>query len=509
MRKTIVIVFILSLLLSFTEVVNVNAYSCFQPNDAMFPTVSWSKDIMNIRSVWARDYFGKNSAYTPRIAVIDSGLVGTGIQGLKHDDLNYNNVEGGKNFQSSIEDNNTEDIFGHGTFVAGIISASINNKHGIAGNMPDAIIVPYKCYNRPINLKVSNVVSCINDAVKNDVDVINLSLSVGIKTKTLNEAIQKAANMGIIICAAAGNYGEKDLCYPASYSGVISVGSINKDGIKSKFSNYNKMVDVVAPGEEIMSLGIETPDDYKTDSGTSFSCPQVASLAAMCKSIDKSIDHDKFMELLKLTSKDAGPAGYDTSYGWGIIDFGNMLDALVPEDNSIWNAKITGINKKVDYTGSKITFDNLKITMPDGTVLVKNQDYNLAYFNNKKIGEGLVVINGMGKYHGRINKYFSIVKSKKIVAPTIANISVAKTTFLISWKKQSVDGYQLQYSTTKTFKKGTCKTININKKKTSYTVKKLKAKKKYFVRMRGYKLVEDKRNNSAWTTATSLYIKKK
>lgn len=96
----------------------------------------------------------------------------------------------------------------------------------------------------------------------------------------------------------------------------------------------------------------------------------------------------------------------------------------------------------------------------------------------------------------------------KITKPAIKKIKVGKKSFTIAWKKaKNIDGYQLQYSTKKDFRKSARKTITISKKKTSYTVKKLKAKKKYYVRMRGYKVVDGKRTNSAWTKMATVKIR--
>ncbi|MFW5633156.1 MAG: fibronectin type III domain-containing protein [Acetivibrio ethanolgignens] len=63
----------------------------------------------------------------------------------------------------------------------------------------------------------------------------------------------------------------------------------------------------------------------------------------------------------------------------------------------------------------------------------------------------------------------------------------------LTWKKKSVDGYQIQYSLNKDFK--SAKTIKVSKSKTSYTIKSLKANKKYYVRIRSYKNYTDDLNN--------------
>ena len=544
----------------------------YVPNDTYYGQNKWMQNIMNVQSAWKRGRFGNytSSSDAPTVAIIDTGIIGTGVGAgvSEHEDLNYDNISAGKN---TIKDNtNTEDDNGHGTFIAGIISGIHNNAVGVAGNMPNIKLKAYKCVTMGGKAVLSDEIEAINAAVKDSVDVINLSLAMGGNSSAEQEAINAAVEKGIIVCASAGNAGNAKMTYPASHENVISVGSLNSSMKKSSYSQYNKMVDCIAPGENIMSLDRKSTNGYKVGSGTSFSNPQVVALAAMCKSVDPSINHDRFLELLKSTSKDAGDVGYDTSYGWGIIDFGNMLDALMPQDNSIWAADITGISSEAEYTGSAITFDKLKITMPDGTELREDSDYKVSYFNNIKSEVAMAVIEGIGDYTGRMNTYFNItgipeeevdpesgknpfpwkrptpkptpsaeptptpapivepepiIEPEPIVEPeptspsgggtvnptpstptsptpavdkasekvlvSVPNVSISKPkagkkSFTITWGKKSVDGYKLQYGTSKSFKKNTYKTEIIKKSKTSYKVKNLKSKKKYYVRMCSY-----------------------
>lgn len=548
-------------------------------NDNYYDQAKWAQEIMNVQKAWNRGYFGNysNSSGAPTVAIIDTGIVGTGSGNelLRHEDLNYDNVSAGKN---TIKDNlNTNDDNGHGTFIAGIISAVHNNALGIAGDMPNLKVKAYKCADKDGKATLGDEIEAIYAAIEDSVDVMNISLGMLENSSIEQEAINAATEKGIIVCASSGNDGERKLNYPASCENVISVGSIDSSMKKSSFSQYNKMVDCIAPGEEIISLGYSKSDGYMIGGGTSFSTPQVAALAAMCKSVDPSINHDKFMELLKSTSKDAGNDGYDTAYGWGIIDFGNMLDALAPKDNSIWAADITGISSEAKYTGSAITFDNLKITMPNGTELTADSDYKVSYYNNIKSAVGMLTIEGIGSYTGRINKYFNvngasekqeekiwewfsswgkkptnpdpepiiepepttpsggsgsggnggggtapapseptspaasdkISEEEPVIAPkiSISKVKAGKKSFTITWDKKSVDGYKIQYGTSKSFKKKTYKTKMVKKNKTSCKIKNLKSKKKYYIRMRTYISKEGSPYWSDWTATKTVKTK--
>ena len=95
----------------------------------------------------------------------------------------------------------------------------------------------------------------------------------------------------------------------------------------------------------------------------------------------------------------------------------------------------------------------------------------------------------------------------KLVSPTITKITKGKKSFKVKWKKSAtVAGYQIQYSTTKSFKKK--KTVTIKgATKSTRTVKKLKAKKKYYVRVRAYKTINKKRTYSKWSAAKAIKTK--
>lgn len=90
----------------------------------------------------------------------------------------------------------------------------------------------------------------------------------------------------------------------------------------------------------------------------------------------------------------------------------------------------------------------------------------------------------------------------------VASAKAGKKSIKVTWKKvKGIKGYQIQYSTNKKFKKGN-KTITVKStKSTSATIKKLKSKKKYYVRMRTYKIVNGKKVYSAWSKAKSVKVK--
>ena len=165
------------------------------------------------------------------------------------------------------------------------------------------------------------------------------------------------------------------------------------------------------------------------------------------------------------------------------------------------NAKVTGVSSKT-YTGKSI---KPKITVKlVGTELKKGTDYTVKYSNTKKVGTAKVTIKGKGKYKGTLTKTFKINPK-----PTeLTKLTAKKKGFKAYWKKNKsqTSGYQLQYSIYKSFKNA--KKVTVKGYKTgARTVKDLKSKKKYFVRVRAYKVVDGKKYYSKWSDSKTVRVK--
>ena len=175
---------------------------------------------------------------------------------------------------------------------------------------------------------------------------------------------------------------------------------------------------------------------------------------------------------------------------------------LTITNKSIANAIVSGIKDKT-YTGKKI---KQSLSIKDGNILLKEGiDYTVSYGPNKKIGNVTITIAGKGNYAGTINRTFKIIPK----GTSIKKLKSGKKQFKATWKKQKnqTSGYEIQYSTKKNFK--SAKKVKIKKNKTtSSTVKKLKAKKKYYVRIRTYKTVNGKKFYSGWSNVKSVKTKK-
>ena len=137
--------------------------------------------------------------------------------------------------------------------------------------------------------------------------------------------------------------------------------------------------------------------------------------------------------------------------------------------------------------------------------VIANTNYTVQYANNQNVGQASVTVTFKGSYSGTVTKTFEIVPA----GTKISKVTAKKKGFTVKWKKQTEEttGYEIQYSTSSKFK-GAKTAGNIKAKKTSKIISKLKAKKKYYVRIRTYKTVGGKNYYSDWSAAKNIKTKK-
>ena len=140
----------------------------------------------------------------------------------------------------------------------------------------------------------------------------------------------------------------------------------------------------------------------------------------------------------------------------------------------------------------------------DDEKLIKDKDYTVSYENNIKVGTASATIKGIGDYEGETSVGFWI----KPKGTTISALTGGKKKITVKWKKQAkqVTGYQIEYATKKDFsntKSVTVKGANIIKT----TIKKLKAKKTYYIRIRTYKKGKWQNYYSSWSKAKKIKTK--
>lgn len=280
--------------------------------------IGWGLQKLSIKKLWVA---AQNKGNTIKIAILDTGISSTHPEFEKAKITRYNVLTAGTD---------TEDFDGHGSHVAGILIANGIMATGVA---PEADLVIIKIAEKTTSWEIANVVKGIQHAIDVRANIISISGEFPIRNpdiEILKQKIQEANAAGIIIIASAGNnFREVPVeSFPAAFEECLSIGSITKDGVRADSSSLSTQLDLVAPGEEILSAWTGT--DYRVESGTSMATPMVAGIAAILLSysktfLHKSITPSEMETILKKTADDAGTAGFDFAYGFGII---NPLKAL-------------------------------------------------------------------------------------------------------------------------------------------------------------------------------------
>ncbi len=181
---------------------------------------------------------------------------------------------------------------GHGTAVAGVIGAVGNNGKGISGVAWRVQLMPMKIDNREGatggGAFTSNIIECVDYAIAKGARVINLSYGGNSYSHAEVDAFRRARDHGIIVVISAGNDGNDTSNvpdYPASYpvDNIVSVANSDRNDRLFVSSNYGGLVELAAPGTDILTLGHDRDDEYVPYSGTSFSAPMVAGSLALLR----------------------------------------------------------------------------------------------------------------------------------------------------------------------------------------------------------------------------------
>jgi serine protease len=283
-----------------------------------------------IRMPQAWDLSKTSGAQT--VAVLDTGI------DAGHPDLVGHTLPGRNEIQPGTTPNDNN---GHGTMTAGIIGASTNNGVGISGVAWNAKLLPVKVLDSSGSGPDSVIIKGINWAAANGAKVINMSLGGDQDDPLLHDAIKAAVNKGIVVVVAAGNTGANAPHYPAAYPEVIAVAATDNNGALTSFSTQGDWVDIAAPGWNILSTGPRslTPAGYLpywSNSGTSFSAPMVAGVAALLRNKFPTYTPAQIAARLKSTARDAGPHGLDPFYGAGVLDAFGALGGSWAAD--FWSA---------------------------------------------------------------------------------------------------------------------------------------------------------------------------
>jgi len=293
------------------------------------------------------------------VAVIDSGVDGS------HPELSKKILDA----QSFVGGSPLDDSLGHGTFVAGLIGAGVDNGIGIAGLAPSAQLLVAKVVTKSRTIPIEAEAKAIRWAVDDGARVINMSLG-GVRdpldpdrdsySQLEADAVAYAVSQGVVVVAAVGNSDQapttpwKYASYPAALPHVLGVSAITETGGVPTFSNRDRIYnDIAAPGLKILSIlprpitarypscsdqGYSNcgPDEYREAQGTSFAAPQVTAAAAVLLSLHPTLRPEQVTKILETSATDLNATngcvacgeGRDAYAGWGRLDVAAAILAL-------------------------------------------------------------------------------------------------------------------------------------------------------------------------------------
>jgi thermitase len=257
-----------------------------------------------------------------KVGIVDTGILSS------HQDLGGKVANCARSqgllpiFSGSIQEGSCADDNGHGTHVAGTISANASNGVGVTGVAFNSPLSICKALGGPLGTgSTADVANCITWSHDKGAKVISMSLGGGNST-TLKNAVDYAwkggAANGSVLVAAAGNDGDATLNYPAAYPNVVSVAATDDRDRRASFSNANSDVEIAAPGVDITSTWNDGA--YNTISGTSMATPHVAAAAAVIRGRYPSATAAAIVAKLDGAVDDLGAAGRDPSFGFGRLN---------------------------------------------------------------------------------------------------------------------------------------------------------------------------------------------
>jgi subtilisin family serine protease len=286
----------------------------FIPNDPLY-SQEWYLPKIQAPSAWDTTTGSNNIV----IAILDSGMEST------HADLAANAVAG-YNFYDNNSD--TSPIDTHGTSVAGIAAAVGNNSIGVSGVTMNCKLMPLRITDTNGFALFSTMATAVTYAANNGARVANLSFGAK-DSLSVSNAAKYLSSLGGVLVISSGNETTFDATPENPYE--LVVGATDQNDVLATWSNTGNNQDLVAPGVTIKTTTLGS--SYGSGTGTSFSSPVVAGVAALVMACNPVLTGPQVQAILKSTADDLGPPGWDSSYGWGRVNafravsaaFGNTL----------------------------------------------------------------------------------------------------------------------------------------------------------------------------------------
>jgi len=330
------------------------------PSDPLFRANQWGMQRIGAPRAWAI-----SQGSTIQVAIVDSGI-----------DFNHPEFAGrilpGKNYITPGAP--PQDTAGHGTHIAGIIGAGLNNGVGVVGLAPHVIIDPRKTLNSFGVGTVADVALSIREAADAGAKIINLSVTIGAPSIALETAVNYAVAKGILLVAAAGNNAPNPVFWPAAYAGVLAVAATDRSDQRTYYSNTGA-VDLAAPGGLSSQLiystwptgikgCIDTPTGYCTAFGTSMSAAYVSGVAALVWGMRPELTLIQIRNLLLETARRTGAPS--TDLGAGRLDAQAAVRQALLSDIQLSRTQISGLRLE----DSPAYTETLTLENPSGELIL-------------------------------------------------------------------------------------------------------------------------------------------
>ncbi len=365
-------------------------YGVFTPNDPDYgnATIVYAPQQINAPAAWDSTRGDPNLI----LAVIDTGI------DFSHPEFAGRILPG---YDFVNKDADPSDDNGHGTHVAGIAAAGMDNALGMAGIAGQVKILPIKVLNASNVGWMSDVAAGITYAVDQGARVINLSLAATGESLAVRDAITYAVSKGVVVIAAGGNDNSSVARYPAVYDSVVAVGATDYNNSRWALSNFGPNIDLMAPGALIWSA--RPGSTFAFMSGTSMAAPHAAGVAALMLSVNPTLTPDQIKQVLQETAVDMGDAGYDSMYGYGQIDAGAALGEIpagvaVPpvtslETELVQDLNANGLLDPGDTLGYTIVAANSGSTPLANVVISATVPANTTYVADSTTLNGIPVLD--------------------------------------------------------------------------------------------------------------------
>ncbi|MDO7883288.1 S8 family peptidase [Salinibacterium soli] len=284
-------------------------------------------DEYGIRAAWATT---QGAGIT--IAVIDTGVDGSvpELRGAVTGGADFSGL-GSSNGQTPVGSTGSD----HGTMVASLAAGrGTGGDNGVIGSAPAANILSVSIgFGEGTMSSDDQIAAAVKWSVDNGADIINMSLTRNTIDwpESWDDAFLYAAEHDVVVVAAAGNRGSgtTQVGAPATMPGVLTVAGVDAAGEASfDASSQGITIAVAAPSENL--VGVVPGGGHVRWNGTSGAAPIVSGIVALVMAAHPGLDAANVINRVVSTARDAGAAGADPIYGFGLVDAAAAVTASVP-----------------------------------------------------------------------------------------------------------------------------------------------------------------------------------